>query len=126
MIFKMTKVAFTVDNFKHHVMYVISVKNKREIAKDRFNLLFKGNKHMSDLGGYLKNFGEDMAYDEIEQVVQKYCEDNHQYIVETYVKHSKKSSCLDYKNECHTTTGEDGLHYLKGNCTYQMHERQRI
>ncbi len=122
----MTKVAFTVDNFKHHVMYVISVKNKREIAKDRFNLLFKGNKHMSDLGGYLKNFGEDMAYDEIEQVVQKYCEDNHQYIVETYVKHSKKSSCLDYKNECHTTTGEDGLHYLKGNCTYQMHERQRI
>lgn len=126
MIFKMTKVAFTVDNFKHHVMYVISVKNKRELAKDRFNLLFKGNKHMSDLGKYLKSEGQDMTYDEIEQVVEKYCQDNHNHIVQTYVKHSKKSSCLDYKNECHTTTGEDGIHYLKGNCTYQMHERQRI
>ncbi|CAK2018291.1 hypothetical protein VCRA2116O30_20270 [Vibrio crassostreae] len=91
MIFKMTKVAFTVDNFKHHVMYVISVKNKRELAKDRFNLLFKGNKHMSDLGKYLKSEGQDMTYDEIEQVVEKYCQDNHNHIVQTYVKHSKKA-----------------------------------
>lgn len=125
-IFKMTKVGFTVGNFKHHTLYVMLVKNLKKLSKKRCNLKFKCNEHMADLGAYIEAFGEELSYDDLDKIVEDYCRSNHEHIVKKNVKHSKKSSCLDENNECHTATGEDGLHYLKGNKTYQKHEHERI
>lgn len=125
-IFKMTKVAFTVSNFKHHTLYVMLVKNLKKLSNKRCNLKFKCHEHMADLGAYIEKFGEELSYDDLDKIVEDYCRDNHNHIFQTYVKHSNKSRCLDENNECHSATGEDGLHYLKGNKTYQKHEHERI
>jgi len=135
MIVKMEKVPFTSNNLlggngrgslTAHVLYLIRDKETKKYSNTRSDLFFKINPVMADLGNKLKYDGEIMSELEIENTVREYCQQQHDYIVEKYVKHSRKRRVLDKHNECLDTKGEDSLYYLKGNCTLQMKEYQRI
>ena len=135
MIIKMEKVSFTTNDLINgngrgsltaHVLYLVRNKNTKKYSKVRSDLFFKINPALADLGKKLKYDGENMSEAELENTVREYCQQQHDYVVNKYVNHSRKRKLLDEHNECLNTKGEDSLYSLKGNCTLEMDEYERI
>ena len=132
MIVKMKKVAFSCDNKRrgkntgsltNHILYLITDKKSKRYSSQRCDLSFTLNPTQPDLGLLLKHEGKSLTHSELSDLVNEYCLEQHKYLVQHYVKNSRKAKQLDKYDECLTP---QKLFNYQGSLSFTQDEYQRL
>ncbi|TOC02138.1 hypothetical protein CGJ93_16015 [Vibrio parahaemolyticus] len=132
MIVKMKKVAFSSDNKRkgkntgsltNHILYLITDKKTKRYSDMRCHLSFSLNPNQPDLGALLTHKGGSLSQAQLSELVNSYCLKQHQYVMQHYLKNSRKSNQLDDYQEC---LDPQKLFNYQGSLSFTQAEYQKL
>ncbi|HCG8040042.1 TPA: hypothetical protein NJ512_004844 [Vibrio parahaemolyticus] len=132
MIVKMKKVAFSCDNrrrgkntgsLSNHILYLITDKKTKRYSLKRSDLSFSIDPSQPNLGLLLSHKGTTLNRSDLSNLVNDYCLNQHRYIIQHYVKRSRKANQLDDYQECLETKN---LFNYQGSLSFTKDEYQRL